>query len=1716
MSSINIREELDRFRDRLLDLSNANRLLNYRKTKTRTIQVVDARLDQIMQRLVQQGRPYRFRWIDESEPCRELARPLDALPQLSPPSPTSNSADGSDLTHQEAECSGAGPPPAAPDPDDELWALDPPPSRTSASTEVVIQVETDGPETDRPEIDLPDINRRDDTLQTDRTEAALERVLTTIRRAANNAIEETGVNYLYIALGMLEWNERDGSNRRLRSPLILVPVRLQRQFDNRRHRYETTMHYTGDDIQPNLCLERRLERDFGIVMPSLFDEDDQLLAPERYFAAVSEVIASQTQWTIVREAIVGFFMFNKLFMYLDLESETWTGDRSPEKNALIRAVIEGSQIDDDLATGTFAPDYPIDEYPIAEEIHLVKDADSSQHSALCDIAEGKSLVIEGPPGTGKSQTITNAIADALYRGQRVLFVAEKLAALEVVRNNLSSVGLGQFCLELHSDVATPQRVMSELRKRLEYLPKKPADIVAVRRRLEERRERMGRYLQRMAQPIGPQAQPVYEVLWRVAALQQTLGWESAERISVPCEVDAAGFDAACSALKELAVHLEELQPVSQSPWQGLSADRLVPSKMPLFHEGVQQLSDLADDATANLQSLVAEFGDADRIWLERVLSPDAQRFETDLAEWFSGVPASVTDWLAAFTVPEHLSLAESMRREIEETRSKTFQARSALVVDPEQGRSAALQVVDAMEIFRSAGLLTLSLATLREMRTQWQAAMENLKQITRLGHRIADVGFGPSHTQRQFAETAECYRMMIHPVVDGAPPPAFAFRSDAGELVQRGQNEAEDLRTQRAALEEEIFLHKIPASETIDEMIDVFSALGDSWFRAFRAQYRWARRTLKEFTRATAGRLSPKQGVRLLRNLVDYQTRQQQFPQDVALKQLLGDRFQGEATDWHRLQTLVRWAQQAQRMGMGYQACCQRHRQVYAAPRISNRELLEASSQFERHWQHPACQPLLETMDATAVPLAELDDRAGRWIQAAEVILEHRRAFRGGESDSLESLLADARLQIEAARAERALDEGPYRQTFGDLFQGPSTDLQSLHTAIGFRKVLASVGLDSDQASRLGADADGSLLRTLCQRMVRLRETTIAWQNVLDRLTAWGSRPSRWLLLPGPSEDVLYREVLAKARERISTIGGWAAYCRAAEQCHHRGLQSLVLLLQSGQIPAESAVEAYDLVLHQVLVERFLENSDLLLDSSRQALETARREFMQWDEQLIELQQREVACRLLQNAVPPGNARGRVGELTEMALIRHETSKQQRHCRIRDLLHRAGRAVLALKPCFMMSPLSIAQYLAPGSVDFDLVVMDEASQIKPEDALGTLLRARQMVVVGDPKQLPPTTFFDRIGAAEEDSDSEDTFLDNTESVLEVAMKTFPARRRLRWHYRSQHESLIAFSNEKFYDGELVIFPSPSSQRGRLGVFLQSVPNAFFSGGCNPVEADAVAQAIVQHARQYPDQSLGVAAFNAAQAQTIQDRLEAICVQDDEARIAVNTLEQHQEPLFIKNLESVQGDERDVVFISYTYGPSPETGRCYNRFGPMAGVHGWRRLNVLITRAKRRVVVFSSMQPSDILGGPDRSRGVNAMKQYLEFAQTGRFLERESIVGRSPQSPFEIAVSSVVLSLGLQVVPQVGVAGYFIDLGVLAPGSQDEFLLGIECDGATYHSAKSARDRDRLREQVIRRRGWVLHRIWSTDWFLNRPSEEERLRQAIQDQLASSSSPAMSE
>jgi superfamily I DNA and/or RNA helicase/very-short-patch-repair endonuclease len=447
-------------------------------------------------------------------------------------------------------------------------------------------------------------------------------------------------------------------------------------------------------------------------------------------------------------------------------------------------------------------------------------------------------------------------------------------------------------------------------------------------------------------------------------------------------------------------------------------------------------------------------------------------------------------------------------------------------------------------------------------------------------------------------------------------------------------------------------------------------------------------------------------------------------------------------------------------------------------------------------------------------------------------------------------------------------------------------------------------------------------------------------------------------------------------------------------------------------------------------------------------------------------------------------------------LVDNELAKKMRHIPLRQLMGRAGGALQALTPCFLMSPISVAQYLPPGKMKFDLLVIDEASQMRVEDAIGAVTRAKQVVVVGDPQQLPPSSFFHSSATDDEEDESQVDEPLSAESILDCALASFQPCRDLRWHYRSKHESLIAFSNQHFYENRLQIFPSPEPNNPALGVELRLVGGTF-QASLNEIEAREVAEAAVRFMEEHPERSLGVVAMNKKQADTIEEYVDELARTRTQAEVYRTKWSSGLEPFFVKNLENVQGDERDTIIIGMTYGPDPKTKRVFQRFGPINGPSGHRRLNVLFTRAKERVIVLSSMTANDIMVAENSSQGVRALKGYLQYAKDG-LLEGGETSARAPDSPFEEQVIEALRSAGYEAVPQVGVKGFFIDIGIKHPSYPHGYLCGVECDGASYHSSRTARDRDRLREDILQRLGWKLVRIWSTDWFSDPRGERARL------------------
>jgi very-short-patch-repair endonuclease len=669
------------------------------------------------------------------------------------------------------------------------------------------------------------------------------------------------------------------------------------------------------------------------------------------------------------------------------------------------------------------------------------------------------------------------------------------------------------------------------------------------------------------------------------------------------------------------------------------------------------------------------------------------------------------------------------------------------------------------------------------------------------------------------------------------------------------------------------------------------------------------------------------------------------------------------------------------------------------------------------------------------------------------------------------------------------------RRAFGVAWRSENSDWEQLNAVISWVDGEAEACLGPDFHETFGeldpredfAQLSGSLGERLSE--ARLAAKVVKDEVALNLVTAFNQSDFDSVSLAALEDR------LAQWRARLEDLTRWNIWFLRAVRARPLGLGVIVEAMEADKLPDASAADVFDRAYYSRLLREAVRMQPELAQFDGLEHQWIVQNFRAIDLDRLTLAKYRVLTKHYTSLPLRHAGVGATG------ILLAELERKRGHRPVRKLLKDAGSVVQAIKPVFMMSPLSVAQFLEPGALDFDLLVIDEASQVQPVDALGAFARAKQHVVVGDSKQLPPTRFFSRL-TSNEDSESEISEEDmpaaqakDVESILGLCCARGLPQTMLRWHYRSRHHSLIAVSNREFYENKLFIVPSPHLVVADLGLAFHFVEGGIYDRGqsrTNRVEARVVCRAILDHARKQPGQSLGVAAFSMHQKQAIEDELELLRREQPDLESFFHA--HPHEPFFVKNLENVQGDEREVIFISVGYGPDT-SGYIAMNFGPLSSEGGERRLNVLISRAKRSCVVFASLRADDIDLARVTGRGVRCLKAFLQFAETGRLAVAER-TAREEDSPFEEAVRRAIESLGYEVHPQVGVAGFFVDLGVLDPAKRSRYLLGIECDGAAYHSSRSARDRDRLRQAVLEDHGWIIHRIWSTDWF-QRPGEQLR-------------------
>jgi very-short-patch-repair endonuclease len=752
----------------------------------------------------------------------------------------------------------------------------------------------------------------------------------------------------------------------------------------------------------------------------------------------------------------------------------------------------------------------------------------------------------------------------------------------------------------------------------------------------------------------------------------------------------------------------------------------------------------------------------------------------------------------------------------------------------------------------------------------------------------------------------------------------------------------------------------------------------------------------------------------------------------------------------------------------------------------------------------------------SGVSLAEVLPKMLKLTEERNTVLSPLKQFNKLDTIDMDILNNAGQAYISAKSSEARLDSGKYIDLFGNYYNGIETDTGRLLTTVKWLATVKNEGRLPESIFNWLIGAETARRKDILLGLYK--ETMNFWsikEAIIAKISHYGQPVEQNPLWNTESESTLENciEILNGYLLHMNSLVTWGDYNRVLLKAEEFGLKQITDAISKERLTPDQSVAIYGHAVFEGMAREVLRMYPDLAGFTRVGYEGSRERFAKIDRRIMENARGRISYTASQRKIPRGNGSGPVKTHTDLQLLARELQKQKRHIPIRQLVRRAGAALQALKPCFMMSPLSVAQYLDPQNITFDIVVMDEASQLKPEDALGAIARAKQLIVVGDPKQLPPTSFFDRTDSGNDEDSEEAMAIQDTESILDICMTTYN-KRRLRWHYRSAHESLIAFSNNRFYDDDLIIFPSPLGNNCNYGVHRHYIEGATYQKGRNRIEAEAVALAVVEHFRKNSKSSLGVATFNREQAELVLDILDNIQKEQSWLEQAIKKTEETEEPFFVKNLENVQGDERDVIFVSTTYGPDPSTGKVFQRFGPIAGNTGWRRLNVIFTRAKKQLELFTSLRAADIKLSDTPSKGTLSLKEYLDYAETGRLPDYGTVGGKEPDSDFEIAVTHHLNLNGFKTTAQVGVAGFFIDIGVQHPLREGEFVLGVECDGETYHSAKSVRDRDRLRQEILEKKGWRIHRIWSTDWFKNRDKEVQRLVEAVRYAVEKSSTMAI--
>lgn len=1537
---------------------------------------------------------------------------------------------------------------------------------------------------------------RDKEIQTLLLDDVLERKLRGIVDLTRSAFQETGINTLFVAFGFLEWTERANDGKHHFAPLLLLPVQITRTI--RHHRYVFDIEGIDDDAVINHTLTSYLARDHAVSIPQLNDGE----TPERYFQRVAEAIDGKAGWAIRRWITVGVFPFARMAMYHDLDPANWPGENGLAGNDIVARLICGDGSD----SGLYADEHEVESPEIEKLVPvLVTEADSSQHSAIADVMAGKCLAIKGPPGTGKSQTIANIIANAIHAGKRVLFVAEKMAALDVVANRLERFGLGHLVLELHSHKTRRADVLASLEARLKLVKQaKPTALEADLAEIRDVRTKLADYVHILNQAYGDTGLSVQQALWaeqRTRAVHHAMPEAlQSKQIEYPDRIDRNEALRLADLLERMEMAAADLGfdgGVLDHPWRGVDKPCATPADEEGAVKAIKNWKTATETLLSETEVMRQEFG-----WAPERNEHDIQSF-FETAESLDTLPGCPDlDLTVRMSDETSRSLVHAFIVETEAC-LESLNGYGGIFSFPLNVDPSAIR--QAVTSWRSIAGEETTPADLERRSKTLSCQIDALAVLPDLSRPLLDI------TQYRDNVTPSVLGTLLDlaEFIGGRERKVFSMRTigmiseTADAVLAAAKDEAECLIETGRRIAEDFSLDATIDAHALSIHAGHLRAAG--WFSFLSAEYRAAMKAWRMLRRSSSRKRNSHQMADDLAEIADYLSRRAAMSSDVEIGTLCGAFFKGANTDFAGIQAACSAIAESRRQFADPDALGSHCRHIIANADMIVIDAVRAFIDTDAYSALKQAVAAVGGNETTPVQIL-LEKRVGlRDLTDAVATAAKNAGFKDDASiDIPDSLIAEVE---KAAQKRDDLDaDRTIQEILGTPFMGTKTDFAPIHACMTFADDVVSRSLPEFIETRIFSSMEA--VGQIAAWAKRLQPSLAEFHKARDEMLRTTGLDEE-VFLDGVTQSVDLRRIIERTGECLAAtkrLPAWMSWRRLFAQAEKEGVSFVPSAMIGDRRPLVGLADAYKAVLDHSRAHNIYHVYDPDIASlSGISQESLRKRFQRLDREILTFQRQMVAAAAANRVVPFGNGRGLKQSYTNLALIQHEISKKARHIPIRDLVKRAGRAMQALKPCFAMSPNSVAQHLPPGTISFDLVIIDEASQMRPEEAIGVLARSAQAVIVGDPKQLPPTSFFMRnTDDGNDDIDPEEVI--SEESILDLALSVFRPARDLRWHYRSRHHSLIAFSNMHFYDSRLLVFPSPVEDHRHFGVKSNFVEGATYRAGTNIAEARAVIEAAAQFMKTCPDRSLGVVSMNQRQRELILEEFDRLATQDDHVANYIARWEGRLEQFFVKNLENVQGDERDVIMISTVYGPEVSGGKVMQRFGPINSANGHRRLNVLFTRARENIILFTSMRANDIQVAEGSSQGVRALKAYLEYAETG-LIAAGAETYREPDSDFEIFVKERLEALGCEVVPQVGVNGYFIDLGVRHPAYPHGFLMGIECDGASYHSGRSARDRDRLRQEVLEGLGWHLYRIWSTDWFHDPNVEFARLKRAIEARLA---------